>query len=329
MPSSTLPESLDRQQDQELERGRAQAASASGLPYPLLQRRPAPFVTLSAASKTLSAVSKAKGGGGPDTAVLSNDVVSVFSGVCLTAGGDEGLDVEGAKAALRKAQAVCFDVDSTVIAEEGIDVLADFCGAAEAVADLTSRAMGGSMPFQDALKARLELMTPSKEMVVRCLAEHPPRLSPGIPELMSLLHSRGVVVYLVSGGFRQMIEPVADQLSIPHSHIFANSIVFDGVTGEYAGFDADEPTSRDGGKPKVIGLLSKKFQYDCVVMVGDGATDMQAKPPAKAFIGYGGVTVREAVRRGADWFVTDFGPLMDALEGNDGAARGEHRQEPQ
>lgn len=36
-------------------------------------------------------------------------------------------------------QAVCFDVDSTVIAEEGIDVLADFCGAAEAVADLTSR----------------------------------------------------------------------------------------------------------------------------------------------------------------------------------------------
>lgn len=38
-------------------------------------------------------------------------------------------------------QAVCFDVDSTVIAEEGIDVLADFCGAAEAVADLTSRSV--------------------------------------------------------------------------------------------------------------------------------------------------------------------------------------------
>lgn len=42
-----------------------------------------------------------------------------------------------------------------------------------------ARAMGGSMPFQDALKARLDLMTPSKAMVERCLREHPPRLSPG------------------------------------------------------------------------------------------------------------------------------------------------------
>ena len=53
---------------------------------------------------------------------------------------------------------------------------------------------------------------------------------------------------------QQMIEPVADQLSIPRGNIFANSLRFDGVTGEYTGFDADEPTSRDGGKPKVIGL---------------------------------------------------------------------------
>eukprot|EP00903_Cladosiphon_okamuranus_P013185 g12297.t1 len=237
--------------------------------------------------------------------------------------GQEGRDVEGARRALRRAQAVCFDVDSTVIAEEGIDILADFCGAAEAVADLTSRAMGGSMPFQDALKARLDLMTPSKDTVARCLREHPPRLSPGISELVSVLHNRGVVVYLVSGGFRQMIEPVADQLSIPRRNIFANRLVFDddgndnnagSGTGKYVGFDAVEPTSRDGGKPKVVGLLSKEFGYECVVMVGDGATDMQAKPPAEAFIGYGGVTVREAVRNGADWFVTDFGPLIETLK---------------
>ncbi|CAN0600538.1 unnamed protein product, partial [Ectocarpus sp. 12 AP-2014] len=39
----------------------------------------------------------------------------------------------------------------------------------------------------------------------------------------------------------------------------------------------------------------------------------QAKPPAEAFIGYGGVTVRKSVRKGADWFVTDFGPLIEAL----------------
>lgn len=46
-----------------------------------------------------------------------------------------------------KAQAVCFDVDSTVVTEEGIDVLADHCGAGEEVAAWTARAMGGNVPF--------------------------------------------------------------------------------------------------------------------------------------------------------------------------------------
>lgn len=57
-----------------------------------------------------------------------------------------------------------------------------------------------------------------------------------------------------------MIAPVADQLSIPRGNIFANRLLFgdgssDGATaGAYVGFDADEPTSRDGGKAKVIDL---------------------------------------------------------------------------
>lgn len=42
----------------------------------------------------------------------------------------------------------------------------------------------------------------------------------------------------------------------------------------------------------------------------------QAKPPAKAFIGYGGVSVRDAVRDGADWFVKDFKPLIEAIQGS-------------
>lgn len=52
----------------------------------------------------------------------------------------------------------------------------------------------------------------------------------------------------------QMIEPVADMLSIPRGNIFANKILFHSGSGEYSGFDADEPTSRDGGKPKVVGM---------------------------------------------------------------------------
>ena len=216
---------------------------------------------------------------------------------------------EQARHLFSRAQAVCFDVDSTVITEEGIDVLAEFKGAGAAVAELTKKAMGGTVLFQDALAARLQLIQPSAEDVRKCLAAHPFQLSPGVKQLVELLHARGTHVYLVSGGFRQMINPVAAELKIPLHRIYANNLLFD-AKGGFAGFDAKEPTSRDGGKPAVVKLLKQAHQYFPVIMIGDGATDMQARPPADAFIGFGGVVTREPVQQGADWFVRDFADLI-------------------
>ena len=102
-----------------------------------------------------------------------------------------------------------------------------------------------------------------------------------------------------------MINPVADILGIPRHRVYANTLVFN-PDGAFHAFDPQEPTSRDGGKAAVLQRLKDECGYTSVVMVGDGATDMQAKPPASAFIGFGGVVVREAVAQGADWFVTDF-----------------------
>ena len=227
-----------------------------------------------------------------------------------------GIAVESAKAALASADAVCFDVDSTVINEEGIDVLADHCGAGSAVAELTASAMGGSMLFQDALQARLDLIRPSKGDIASCLKAHPFELSPGIEGLVKALHFKNVDVYLVSGGFRLMIEPVAEILDIPKDRIYANTILFD-EKGDYSGFDAKEFTSADRGKPRAVTYLKEKFGYKTVVMVGDGATDMQAKGEgaADAFIGFGGVAVRDAVEKGADWFVSDFDEMTAIVKG--------------
>eukprot|EP00638_Chattonella_subsalsa_P004061 CAMPEP_0117755174 /NCGR_PEP_ID=MMETSP0947-20121206/13290_1 /TAXON_ID=44440 /ORGANISM="Chattonella subsalsa, Strain CCMP2191" /LENGTH=233 /DNA_ID=CAMNT_0005574449 /DNA_START=246 /DNA_END=944 /DNA_ORIENTATION=+ len=207
---------------------------------------------------------------------------------------------EYARHALRKADAVCFDVDSTVIKEEGIDVLAEFCGAGEKVAELTAKAMGGSMLFQDAIRARLDLIQPSQQAVADCLELHPPPLSPGIKQFIQMLHDRGTDVYLVSGGFRLMIQPVADMVGVPHSRIYANTLLFED-DGSYRDFETEELTSRSGGKAEVVQLLKNKKGYQTIIMVGDGVTDMQARPPADAFIGYGGVAEREAVMEGADW----------------------------
>ena len=109
-----------------------------------------------------------------------------------------------------------------------------------------------------------------------------------------------------------MIHPVADILKIPHDNIVANTILFD-EKGEYHDFDANEPTSQDMGKPKALEMIQKANGYKKMVMIGDGATDAQAKPPAVSFIGFGGVAVREKVKATADWFVTDFSDLTKVI----------------
>lgn len=215
----------------------------------------------------------------------------------------------------RQASAVCFDVDSTVITEEGIDVLAEMCGAGPAVAEWTRKAMSGYVPFHMALERRLDLIKPSRMDVEKCLKAHPLELTEGMRELMQKLQ-RTKDVYLVSGGFRQMIHPVAEVLDIPLDRVFANNLLFH-LDGSYKGFDKNEPTSRSGGKAEVIGNLIALKGYDPIIMVGDGATDLEARPPASAFVGFGGIVVRQAVKRGADWYAMDARELIDALEEED------------
>jgi phosphoserine phosphatase len=214
--------------------------------------------------------------------------------------------------ALRTAQAVCLDVDSTVSPDEGIDVLSSFAGVSSQVAEITRSAMEGHLPFHAALIARLELIRPSQEMLARCLKAHPPSLNPGVLELVQLLQAQGTHVYLVSGGFEPLILPLAAQLGIPASKVFANVFHFD-ADGGYAGFDLQRPTAQAGGKAAVLLRLKRLHGYFPLIMIGDGATDLEARPPADYFVGFGGVVVREKVRREADWFITDFTELVEAL----------------
>eukprot|EP00048_Salpingoeca_helianthica_P006576 m.100309 g.100309 ORF g.100309 m.100309 type:complete len:225 (+) comp14055_c0_seq1:83-757(+) len=221
------------------------------------------------------------------------------------------MDHSQAVATWRAAAAVCMDVDSTVCRDEAIDKLAAYCGAGSQVADWTVRAMGGCVDFHTALKARLDLIHPSRAQL-EALRAQPPLFTPGILELVAALHARGTLVYLVSGGFEALLEPVAAALSIPADRVFANKLLFD-ESGAYTGFDDSCPTAHSGGKAKVVAHV-KTLVSGPVVMLGDGATDMEARPPADLFIGFGGNVVRQAVRDGADWFVSSMTELQRALE---------------
>nr|ADM15724.2 phosphoserine phosphatase [Brassica juncea] len=215
----------------------------------------------------------------------------------------------------RGVEAVCFDVDSTVCVDEGIDELAEFCGAGKAVAEWTARAMGGSVPFEEALAARLSLFKPSLSKVDEYLQKTPPRLSPGIEELVKKLRANKRGLFLISGGFRQMINPVASVLGIPREYIFANNLLF-GNSGEFVGFDENEPTSRSGGKAKAVQQIREARLYKTMAMFGDGATDLERRKPGGAdlFICYAGVQLCEAVAGQADLLIFKFEPLLNSLD---------------
>ncbi|GAB1606202.1 hypothetical protein Ahia01_000902600 [Argonauta hians] len=211
------------------------------------------------------------------------------------------------------ADAVCFDVDSTVIKDEAIDELAKFCGVGEQVSKSTQQAMGGKMSFQEALKTRLDIIKPSKHTLHNYLDSNPPKLTDGIKELVHILQEKKIDVYLISGGFLVIIETIAKHLNIPKDHIHANILYFD-AEGNYGSFDTNQPTSRNGGKAEVIQHLKSKHHYKNVVMIGDGATDMEACPPADLFIGFGGNVVREIVKTQSKWFIMSFKELIDLFQ---------------
>ncbi|XP_025411112.1 phosphoserine phosphatase [Sipha flava] len=212
----------------------------------------------------------------------------------------------------RDVDAVCFDVDSTVIQEEAIDEVAKFCNKGEEVKKLTNSAMSGKMDFREALAARLQIIKPSLQQIRDFIKEHPFHLTPGIRELIQLLQQKNIPVYLISGGFRGLIGPIAIELSIPLQHIFANKLKFF-LNGDYAGFDEKEPTSKNGGKGEVISMLKEKYGYTKLFMIGDGITDLEACPPADAFIGFGGNVLRAEVKSKSKWYVESFQELIDTL----------------
>lgn len=186
--------------------------------------------------------------------------------------------------------------------------------------------------YRESLTARLEIMKPSLATVQKCVSD-PPQLTPGIKELVAALHAKGVKVraapplhgcsvalatdpalqvYLVTGGFHRIVVPVAQLLDISTDNIFANKLQFN-EAGDYTGFDEAAFTSQTLGKQRVVEELKTRPGHEVVAMIGDGATDMEAKPPADVFIGFGGNAVRDKVKAGADWFVLDFEELRSAL----------------
>lgn len=199
-------------------------------------------------------------------------------------------------------RAVCFDFDSTLSRLEGIDELAARKGLADRIEPLTAAAMDGTLSIEDVYAKRLEIIQPHRADIAWLADRYIAETVTGAAATLGALHAAGVNVYIVSGGLREAILPMAAQLQIPESHVYAIGISFN-ADGTYRDFDRASPLSRATGKTEICAAL--KTRHGSVAMVGDGVTDLAARDAGVTVIGFGGVAARDAVRRGADHFVAD------------------------
>ena len=203
---------------------------------------------------------------------------------------------------------VFFDVDSTLVTIEGIDVLSR--GNSE-VARLTDAAMNGEIPLDQVYAKRLEVIRPSQERVEQLAATYVHSLVTGARETVAALQTGGLIVHLVTAGIEQAILPLADVLGIPRRNVHAVALAFDG-NGEYLDFNRRSFLTRPGGKELVVRDVRAR-SHGRAAFVGDGVSDLETQPAVDLFIGFGGVVVRPRVRENATLFVTQLPDVLEHL----------------
>jgi len=207
---------------------------------------------------------------------------------------------------------ICFDCDSTLSAIEGIDELARLRGpeVLARIEAMTNDAMDGRVPVESVFGRRLEIIQPRREDVAAVGRRYVATVEPTAKATLATLRARGWTPVIVSGGFAPAIRPLADFLGVERVEAVALDFAAD---GSYAGYDAAYPTTRSGGKPEVVARLRRELNPTEAVMVGDGVSDLEAKPAVNRFIGFGRYATRARVKREADAFIQSLDELLTLL----------------
>jgi phosphoserine phosphatase len=229
---------------------------------------------------------------------------------------DERVDVslEDYSLSRRAKRLIVFDVDSTLVQGEVIEMLAARVGAQDAVAAITERAMRGELDFTASLQQRVATLAGLPAEVLDEVAEQL-ELTPGARTTLRTLRRLGFHCGVVSGGFRQIIEPLAHELML--DFVAANELeIVDGkLTGRVVG-----PIIDRAGKAKALRDFAHQagIPLEQTVAVGDGANDIDMLAAAGLGVAF---NAKPALREVADASLTH--PYLDTVLFLLGVTRGE------
>jgi phosphoserine phosphatase len=204
----------------------------------------------------------------------------------------------------RNKRLIVFDVDSTLITGEVIEMLADHAGAGEKVAAITESAMRGEIDFAESLHQRVATLAGLPRSVIDEVSEQV-ELTKGARTTIRTLRRLGFYCGVVSGGFRQVIDPLADDLML--DFVAANELeVVDGhLTGRVVG-----PIIDRAGKAKALRdfAMQAGVPMEQTVAVGDGANDIDMLTAAGLGVAF---NAKPALREVADASLSH--PYLDTV----------------
>jgi len=201
-----------------------------------------------------------------------------------------------------------FDCDSTISTIEGIDELARARGEEifQKVVELTHAGMNGTVPLHEVFPRRMDILKPDLATCQTVAQQYIDTIVPGVREVLQALRDEDWTIVILSGGFAPLIQPLAQHLGIR----FVEAVpLHHDADGHYTGYGADYPTTRNGGKPEIIREWKKAMLPKTTLMVGDGISDLETASEVDCFVGFGGVIARDAVKKGAQHFITDYRDL--------------------
>jgi phosphoserine phosphatase len=217
-----------------------------------------------------------------------------------------GVDVAVQRGGLhrRAMRLIVMDVDSTLLQDEVIDLLAERAGRAAEVAALTEAAMRGELDFASALHQRVALLAGLDEAVVSDLLGEL-RLAPGARTLVRTLSRLGYRCGVVSGGFTQVTDWLTAELGLDYAAANTLEITGGKLTGRITGQLIDRP-----GKERMLRTFAARagVPLSQTVAVGDGANDLDMIAAAGLGVAF---NAKPAVRDAADASVSV--PHLDAI----------------
>jgi phosphoserine phosphatase len=212
---------------------------------------------------------------------------------------------------------IFFDCDSTLSTIEGIDELARRKGKFDEVRRLTEAAMEGEVHLESIYDRRLQLLHPTRAEIRELESCYRQTLVPDALEVLQGLKRAGKELFIVSGGLLPAVQPFGIWLGIPSKNIRAVDLDYNYLSGQWWDYLQDRWGERPDVKylnPKKTPLVETHGKADVIreliagrggraMLVGDGVSDLMARPAVDCMVGFGGVVARQRVLAEADVFI--------------------------